>query len=402
LETVVLAPAGYLLDPAIGSDYERPWRLVEGLAKRDLRVVVVARDVRQLERLGRNVELARPPGRAPASPLGRIVDRVNLYAYARRVVNKEIASGNVLAVHHLGPCGEQSPSLVGPLTVPFVYGPLPGPRPVMVADDEWLSWLLTAKASRLQAKMSMLAAAPTRPLARALWRRTVRRADAVTVEASVNAPPGFREVVTIPPGIDASQFSPIAGADRVPGRVITAGRLIARKGYDILIRAMRDLVREYRPAHLLIVGTGPEELSLKLLVASLDLASSVTFAGDVSRASLPDLLRSADVFCHPAVWDNVPFAVLEAMACGLPVTVSSAGGLPEMVGDAGLVHPVGIEKSLTAQLLDLLTHPILRKSLGIAARARVTEFFTWDRMCDAYLDLYTELASSKPRAAIGS
>ena len=65
MDTVVLAPAGYLVDPDVGSDYERPWRLAQGLAKRGLRVVVVAREAKRLDELGPNVELARLPGRPP-------------------------------------------------------------------------------------------------------------------------------------------------------------------------------------------------------------------------------------------------------------------------------------------------------------------------------------------------
>ncbi len=331
----------------------------------------------------------------PTSPLGRIFDRANLYLHARRIASREIASGEVLAVHHLGPCGEQSPSLIGHIPVPLVYGPLPGSRPVQVADDEWLSWLLATNATTLQAWVSILASKSARPISRSLWRRTIRLADAITVEAMASTPPGFRDVVVIPPGIDTAQFSPDGHGDRVTGRVIAVGRLIARKGYDLLIGAMSEVVRSYRPAHLLIVGTGPEEGSLRVLARRLGLNSSVTFAGNVSRSKLPELLRTAEVFCHPAVWDNVPFALLEAMACGLPPVVSSTGGLVEMVGGAGLVYQVGDEAALAARLLEVLSGLRLSRLLGAAARERVVQYFTWDRMCDSYLDLYKTMAATK-------
>src|SRR5438093_11791231 len=103
MRTVVMAPAGYLLDPDIGSDYERPWRLVEGLANSGLRVVVVAREVRRAGELGPNVRIEMPPGALPTSPVGRIIDRANLYVHARRVAYRELMTGTTLAVHHLGP-----------------------------------------------------------------------------------------------------------------------------------------------------------------------------------------------------------------------------------------------------------------------------------------------------------
>ncbi len=394
MDTVVLAPAGYLLDPDIGSDYERPWRLVEGLAKRGVRVVLVAREVKKLDLLGSNVELVRLPGHAPESPLGKVVDRVNLYLQALRVARREIASGRVLAVHHLGPCGQQSPSLIGPISVPFVYGPLPGARPPTVVDDEWLSWLLSTNATATQGWMSIVASKPARVLARALWRRTMRLADVVTVEARASAPPELPDAVVIPPGIDTVQFSPGRPVDQIDGRVIAVGRLIARKGYEALIRAMHEVVAAYRPAHLLIVGTGPEEQPLKRLTSSLGMDQCVTFVGTVARSELPELLNTAVAFCHPAVWDNVPFALLEGMACGLPPVVSSAGALPEMVGSAGLVFPIGQTDSLAAHLTTVLTEPGLRQSLAVAARTRILEAFTWQQMCDSYLDLYLRLSRS--------
>src|SRR2546428_4056519 len=124
MDTVVLAPAGYLIDPDVGSDYERPWRLAQGLAKRGLRVVMVARDAKRIDELGPNIELQCPPGDLPSSPMGRMIDRANLYVHARRVVYRELAAGRASVVHHLGPCSEESPSLIGKLRVPFVYGPL--------------------------------------------------------------------------------------------------------------------------------------------------------------------------------------------------------------------------------------------------------------------------------------
>ena len=129
--------------------------------------------------------------------------------------------------------------------------------------------------------------------------------------------------------------------------------------------------------------------------------SAVTFVGNIPRADLPQLLRSAEVFCHPARWDNVPFAPLEAMACGLPTVVSSAGGLPDIVGEAGMIHSVGNEEELARHLLELLSTPRLRNTLGTAARDRVVKHFTWQAMSDSYLDLYRRLAESR-RHSVGA
>jgi glycosyltransferase involved in cell wall biosynthesis len=353
--------------------------------------VVVAREAIRVEDLGPNVELDRPPGRPPTSPQGRILDRANLYFHARRIAYREVLSGRALVVHHLGPCGEQSPSLIGKLPVPFVYGPLPASRPSDPQDDEWLSWLLTANATTAQTRLSKIVAGPAIVAAHWLWHRTVDRADAITVEAQANVPNGYRNVVVIPPGVDIIQFKPRSLTQPEPGRIVAVGRLLARKGYDVLIRAVAQVVRSYHPAHLLLVGSGPQEQSLRLLARQLGIGASITFTGNIPRADLPRLLHSAEVFCHPARLDNVPFAPLEAMACGLPTVVSSAGALPELVGEAGVVHTVGDEQDLARHLLEILTSGRLRGALGTAARARVVEHFTWQTMCDRYLQLYRQL-----------
>lgn len=398
MDTVILAPAGYLLDPDIGSDYERPWRLAEGLAKRGLRVVVVAREVRRAAELGPNVELALPPGRLPTSPLRRVVDRANLYWHARVIVRREVSAGRAFVVHHSGPCGEQSPSLVGSIPIPFVYGPVPAPQPANASDDEWLSWLRTPDATPTQATLSKFAAGQARYVAQYLGRKTLRGADAVTVEAKANEPPGRPDAVVIPPGIDIAQFSPDPLGDPTTGRVIAVGSLIRRKGFDVLIRAVARVVRNYAPAHLVLVGSGPEERSLRQLADQLGIQSSVSFAGTVPRAEVPRLLRSAEVFSHPAIFDTFPLAPLEAMACGLPAVVSSAGALPDIVGETGLVHAVGDDEELARHLLEVLSTASLRQALGTAARSRIVTRFTWQAMCDSYLDLYRRLAIAKVKS----
>jgi glycosyltransferase involved in cell wall biosynthesis len=345
------------------------------------------------------VELSCPAGGLPNSPTGRLIDRANLYWHARQVAHAEVAAGRAIVVHHLGPCGQQSPSLVTKIPIPFVYGPMPASRPASLEDDdEWLSWLRTPDASRVQRRLSSIAAASGRMPAHILWRRTVRRADAITVEAEANVSNQYPNEVVIPPGIDEVLFSPQVRSVPVPGRVVAVGRLISRKGYDLLIDAVARIKQSHAAVNLLVVGSGPEENALRLLATKMGLDSAVTFTGDVPRAELPGLLRSAEVFCHPARWDNVPFAPLEAMACGLPAVVSAAGGLPDIVGKTGLVHPVGDVEGLTQALLSILTSQTTRQALGDAARARIVERFTWQAMCDSYLDLYRRLADKKMKA----
>src|ERR1700737_3400304 len=225
-ETVVLAPAGYIVDPDLGSDPERPWRLMQGLVRRGVRVVAVARKIARAHELGQGVTVRLLPGKIPTSATGRIIDRIRLYIYARAVALNELKGNNVLVVHHFGPCARQSPSLLGRLPVPFVYGPMPGATPVRgLSGGDWAYWLGLPETSRYRALASFGLSKLAAPGAHILWRRTIARADAVTVEATQNIPSERPDSIVIPPGIDTSHFSP-DGESPVAGRIVAVGVLV--------------------------------------------------------------------------------------------------------------------------------------------------------------------------------
>jgi glycosyltransferase involved in cell wall biosynthesis len=157
------------------------------------------------------------------------------------------------------------------------------------------------------------------------------------------------------------------------------------------------VIRSLPSTHLILIGSGPREQSLRQLASQLGIDSSVSFTGSLSRVELVRLLQSAEVFCHPARWESFfPAAPLEAMACGLPMLVSTAGALPELVGNsAGTVHSPGDVDELTSQLQEVLSNSARRRAEGSAARARILESFTWETMCDGYVELYRHLAAGK-------
>jgi glycosyltransferase involved in cell wall biosynthesis len=182
-------------------------------------------------------------------------------------------------------------------------------------------------------------------------------------------------------GVDARQFSPRTaspdGIDRVaPLRIVFMGRVIPRKGADVLIRAAADLPDA--DAEILIIGRpgfAPDaplsgyESDLRRLAATS--AIPVRFEGFTARPELPDLLRTADVFVVPSRWpDPAPLTVGEALATGLPVVASRIGGIPELVGDAGVLVAPDDPGALAAALRTLLNDVDRRVELSTAARAQ--------------------------------
>ena len=197
------------------------------------------------------------------------------------------------------------------------------------------------------------------------------------------------------PGADVEAFRPGIPTDRVrerhglAGRPVVAcvSRLVARKGQDVLIRAMPLVRRRVPDVVLLVVGDGPHRSTLERLAARAP-SGSVAFAGQVSEADLPSYYAAGDVFAMPCRsrlgglevegWGNV---FIEAAACGRPVVVGDSGGAPESVvdGETGvLVDGRNVEQVADA-VSRLLEDPALAERMGKAGRERVERFYTWPR-----------------------
>lgn len=192
------------------------------------------------------------------------------------------------------------------------------------------------------------------------------------------------DVHLLPHGVDASVFTPAAEPDvpaaGAPIELVAVGRLVAKKGFDVLIAALGAMRSPYR---LRLVGDGPERAALEKLAAYHGVVGNVTFAGRCTHAELPALLRSADVVVAPSVVDangdrdGLPNVVLEAMACGRAVVASDVAAIATAVrpGRTGVLVPPGRADALAAAIDALAAEPAERDRLGRAARACVEEEF---------------------------
>jgi glycogen synthase len=136
------------------------------------------------------------------------------------------------------------------------------------------------------------------------------------------------------------------------------GRLVSDKGCALLLEAMGGLGQQGLHPRLLIIGQGPEELSLRAQATALGLGGQIEFAGPLSGAALVRRLNEARILVVPSLW-NEPFGIvaLEGIACGLAVVGSAGGGLPEAIGPCGLTFPNGDGAALAARLAELLGNP---------------------------------------------
>jgi phosphatidylinositol alpha-1,6-mannosyltransferase len=197
------------------------------------------------------------------------------------------------------------------------------------------------------------------------------------------------------PGADVDAFRPDLDVDDVRARhgllgrpvVVCVSRLVARKGQDVLIQAMPEIVRRVPEAALLVVGDGPYRHTLERLAFDAP-PRSVVMTGQVEEDELPGYYAAGDVFAMPCRtrkgglevegWGNV---FIEAAACGRPVVVGDSGGAREALidGVTGRLVDGSDVAGVADAVAGLLEDPPLAAAMGRAGRERVERSFTWPR-----------------------
>jgi glycosyltransferase involved in cell wall biosynthesis len=166
----------------------------------------------------------------------------------------------------------------------------------------------------------------------------------------------------------------------------SVGRLDAVKDLGTLLKAIAD-VRRNHPAELIIIGDGPERGRLQAASVEYGLEHHVHFLG--YRSDARDWLAACDVYVNTSISEGISLTILEAMAAGLPVIATRVGGTPEILDAAcGILVPARNPQAVAAALVQLAREPERRRKLGHAARVRVEERFTLERMIQQYCDVY--------------
>ena len=186
--------------------------------------------------------------------------------------------------------------------------------------------------------------------------------------------------ILVPHGVDLTSFAPQPrlGDDRV--ELLAVGRLVAKKGFDVLIDAVRLLDFDWR---LRIVGDGPLLQALQHAAHDAGVAERVEFLGARTHAELPSLYHGADIVAVPSVIDaegdrdGLPNVVLEAMACGLAIVGSDVAAIPTAIEHrvTGLLVEPGDAHGLANALNEFAKDADLRAALGVNARSRAESNF---------------------------
>jgi glycosyltransferase involved in cell wall biosynthesis len=214
----------------------------------------------------------------------------------------------------------------------------------------------------------------------------------------------------VPCGVDKGLFTPEGptAEKTAKHRILSVGRLVPRKGFDDMIRAMPSI-----PNAELVIAGGPQQaeldsdaeaIRLGRLAADLGVGRRVHLYGAVARGDMPALLRSADIVACTPWYEPFGIVPLEAMACGVPVVASAVGGMQDTV-----VHDVTGKlisprkpRDIADTVNPLLRDAFLRQSLGLAGRDRVCARYTWDQVAADTMRIYDKVAQAQhPRVSTG-
>jgi len=207
-------------------------------------------------------------------------------------------------------------------------------------------------------------------------------------------------------GVDINKFQPAADKRKVKAElgfnpddlaIVSVGRLYARKGLFTLIESMPAVTKRFSNAKFIISGKGQSDEMHKLIAHAekLGVKDNIVFTGYYPDKKLPKLYQAADVFAFSTFYEHHPFAVLEALATGLPVVTTTVGGIPETIesGKNGfLVEPFN-PKQFSDRILYLLEHPVEAEEMGAKARKTVEQQLDWRIVVKEAMKVYDEVLS---------
>lgn len=173
--------------------------------------------------------------------------------------------------------------------------------------------------------------------------------------------------------------------------IIAVGRLEPVKGHRFLVEALSRVIRVRPNARCLIVGEGRARQQLNEQVNGLNLEEYVHFAG--FRRDVSDFLNGSDIFCMPSLSEGLPYAMLEASACGLPMIVSEVGEMARLFrdGETAIFTQPGDTESLAKCIIRLMDRPEEASRLGKAAFDMVGEKLSMEQLIKKTIDVYTGL-----------
>jgi len=215
------------------------------------------------------------------------------------------------------------------------------------------------------------------------------------------------KVVVVPNAVDAKAFFPIGkqsslfekvrevrrelGIEKGDTVIGTVGHMSRQKGHRFLVGAIPRVQLTHPRVKFVFVGRGKLRKELQEQARTLGVEDAVRFAG--IREDVPIVLNCFDLFVLPSLWEGFGTAIIEALACGVPVVATRVGGVPEIIehGVEGLLVPAGRSRPLAQSIVRILDDPSLRRDMIYRGLRKAVERFGVTRMARTVAKVYSQL-----------
>ncbi|MGD0881675.1 MAG: glycosyltransferase family 4 protein [Acidimicrobiales bacterium] len=216
--------------------------------------------------------------------------------------------------------------------------------------------------------------------------------------------PGRGTVIPNGVALDGKGDGPMTAGESLAGRlggapyVLALGRVVEKKGFDLLLSGYAAMDPTLRTADLVIGGTGPALVDLEAQAEESGIAARVHFVGRLTREQVAEAMAGAAVFVMPSRLEPFGIVVLEGWRAGTAVVATNRGGAPEFIrdGEDGLLVDPFDTAAVAGVLERILSDNTLRQSIAEAGRARVEEF-AWPIIAGRYRDLYASVCAGATR-----
>ncbi|MEI7621220.1 MAG: glycosyltransferase family 4 protein [Candidatus Moraniibacteriota bacterium] len=233
------------------------------------------------------------------------------------------------------------------------------------------------------------------PIIKLIWRQAtfVIANSQGLKELALRAGAG-KEIGVIGNGIDIAEFFPDRSKINPDQfQLLCVSRVTPRKGIRFLIQAFKILTSRYPQLRLLVAGDGNEKASLEQLARGLALEDKVVFLF-VPHDKVVEYYQKANVFVLPSLNEGMSNAMLEALACGLPIVATDTGGTQELVSDGrnGLIVKMKDADDLAEKIEKLVLNPPLEKAMALESR-QLAEKMSWQVVASQYCELYQQTSN---------
>ena len=275
------------------------------------------------------------------------------------------------------------------------------------STDSWLTALALTMLSREKpivrtrhVSTAVNQSAATRWLYQRATRHIVTTGEALRQQLHRDNGFAIESMTSVPTGIDLMRFRPLdraecrksLGLDSAANLIGIVATLRDWKGHGYLFEAMARLAPRLQNWQLLVIGDGPYEPTLRAKVEKLGLQSKVNFVG--RQQNIPEWLNALDLFVLPSYGDEgVPQAIVQAMACGLPVISTPIGSIAEAVldHDTGLLVPPRNSEALESAIEHLVQSPELRSNYGAAGLTHARDNFSLEQMLNRMASVFNSV-----------